>query len=70
AAKEKKRFRHWDPNRRAIGEAYRCSKETDKVSNNRNIYAAERQNCREKTPTKNCRSCFQKEKSDANSHYE
>ncbi|CAG8623552.1 17663_t:CDS:1, partial [Gigaspora margarita] len=62
--------------------AHRCSKESkriydrdhvipkaDGVSNNRSIYAAEQQNCREKTPTKNCRSCFQKEKSDANSHH-
>ncbi|CAG8607489.1 15682_t:CDS:2 [Gigaspora margarita] len=58
-----------------MGEAHRCSKENhvipkaDGVSNNRSIYAAERQNCCEKTPTKNCRSCFQKEKSDANSHH-
>ncbi|CAG8698892.1 41225_t:CDS:2 [Gigaspora margarita] len=41
----------------------------DGVSNNKSIYATERQNSRDKTPTKNCRSCFQKEKSDANSHY-
>ncbi|CAG8834166.1 8983_t:CDS:2, partial [Gigaspora margarita] len=41
----------------------------DGISNNRSIYAAERQNCHEKTLTKNCRSGFQKEKPDANSHH-
>ncbi|CAG8854681.1 9805_t:CDS:1, partial [Gigaspora margarita] len=41
----------------------------DGISNNRSIYATEQQNYRKKTQTKNCRSCFQKEKSDANSHH-
>ncbi|CAG8610414.1 24371_t:CDS:2 [Gigaspora margarita] len=35
----------------------------------RSIYTTERQNCHEKTPTKNCRSGFQKEKPDANNHH-
>ncbi|CAG8801683.1 36836_t:CDS:2 [Gigaspora margarita] len=80
--RKEKGFRRWDSNRRAMGEAHRCSKKSkqiynrdhiipkaDRISNNRSIYAAEQQNCREKTPTKNCRSGFQKEKPDANSYY-
>ncbi|CAG8809439.1 46356_t:CDS:2 [Gigaspora margarita] len=41
----------------------------DEVSSNKSIYVTKQQDCHEKALTKNHRSCFQKEKTDANSHH-